>query len=72
MNTLLIIATAVAETASEEPASTLEAVLTVGSFLLVIAVLIGLQLWSQRRRRRGEEASTSNSEGAEVTIPGAY
>ena len=34
--------------------------------LLVLGLLISLQLWSQARRKRGEEASSSNASGADV------
>lgn len=43
-----------------------QTVLAIGGVLLVIGVLVGLQLWSQARRKRGEEASESNASGAEV------
>ncbi len=40
--------------------------LTVSGFAAVIGGYVALQLWSQRRRRRGEEASTFDDKGAEV------
>jgi hypothetical protein len=43
-------------------------VLTVGGFVLFIAAVVWVQLWAQRRRRRGEEASTSEAEGAEAVL----
>jgi hypothetical protein len=39
----------------------------VGFFGIVVGVLV-LQRWSQRRRRRGEEASTYNAQGAEAPL----
>lgn len=43
-----------------------QTMLAIGGVLLVIGGLVGLQLWSQARRNRGEEASESNASGAEV------
>ena len=43
-----------------------QTLMAAGGVLLVIGVLVGLQLWSQARRKRGEEASTSSAAGAEV------
>lgn len=42
-----------------------EVALTLGAFVGVIAAVITAQIWSQRRRRRGEEATASAAEGAE-------
>ena len=42
-----------------------EAILTWGLFYGVLAIHLGLITWSQRRRRRGDEASASRAEGAE-------
>lgn len=50
-------------------ASGWEIALTVGGFGAVVVGLIVLQVWSQRRKRRGDEAGTSNAEGAEAMIP---
>lgn len=46
----------------------LEAILTWGLFYGVLAIHLGLISWSQRRRRRGDEASASNAEGAEGIV----
>ena len=45
---------------------------TVGGFVGVIAGIMALQVWSQRRRRRGDEATTSESQGAEAIIPDVH
>ena len=42
-----------------------QSVLTVGGFLALISLIVTIQIWSQRRRHRGEEATTSTAEGAE-------
>lgn len=36
-----------------------EAILTLGAAVLLVAGYMSMYSWSQRRRRRGEEASTS-------------
>lgn len=40
--------------------------LAVGALATAIGGFVALQVWSQRRRRRGEEASTFDDKGAEV------
>lgn len=50
----------------EDRASTLESVLTVGALVSVLGGCLGAITWAQRRRARGEEASTYNAEGAEA------
>ncbi len=42
--------------------------LAVGSLIGLFSGVVAIQLWSQRRRRRGEEASTYNAEGAEALL----
>ena len=43
-----------------------QTLLAIGGVVLVLGLLISLQVWSQARRKRGEEASASNASGAEV------
>lgn len=43
-----------------------QTLLAIGGVVLVLGLLISLQLWSQARRKRGEEASSSNASGADV------
>jgi hypothetical protein len=45
-----------------------QSLLTVGSLIGLVSGVVTIQLWSQRRRRRGEEASTYNAEGAEALL----
>ncbi len=54
------------ESSSEPRASTLESVLTVGALVAVLGGCLTAITWAQRRRARGEEASTYNAEGAEA------
>ena len=49
-------------------ASMLESVLTVGGFVLAILLIVGLQLRTYARRRRGEEAGTHDARGSEVML----
>ena len=49
-------------------ASALEIGLTIGLMVLVFGGAMALQVWSQRRRRRGEEAAMSNAEGADAIV----
>jgi len=49
-------------------ASSLEILLTVGGLVVVLAGVIAAQVWAQRRRNRGDEASTSNAAGAEALM----
>ena len=45
-----------------------EAILTWGAFYGLLALYLALISWSQRRRRRGDEGSTSNAEGTEGIV----
>lgn len=54
------------ESSSEPRASTLESVLTVGALVAVLGGCLTAITWAQRRRARGEEASTYNAEGGEA------
>ena len=51
-----------------------EILLTWGMPLVLFGGAIVASLWAQRRRRRGEEASAYNAEGAEAPIanPGSF
>ena len=49
-------------------ASASEIGLTIGLIVLVFGGAVALQVWSRRRRRRGEEAATSNAEGADAIV----
>lgn len=49
-----------------DTASAWQSFLTVGALAAVIGGFVAIQLWSQRRRRRGEEASTFDDTGAEI------
>lgn len=45
-----------------------EVALTWGSLAAVLGGLVALQIWTRRRRLRGEEASSAAAEGAEGII----
>lgn len=49
-----------------EAAPAWQSILAIGGFVGIIGGVVSVQLWAQRRRRRGEEASTYNAEGAEA------
>ena len=49
-------------------ASAWEIGLTIALFVLISGGFIAMQVWSQRRRSRGEEASTSEAEGADAIV----
>lgn len=51
-----------------DTASTLEIVLTLAFAVVVFGGLTGLALWGRARRRRGDEATSANAEGAEVML----
>lgn len=53
---------------SPNPASAVEIIWTLVMVVVVFGGLTGLALWGRARKRRGDEASSTNAEGAETML----